>query len=71
MKYYFRWRVLPEKRYMKKFILMVLAASALLGGFSAADTSHSTVTSVKQKAQKHKAHKAAKHKAAKRSHHSV
>ncbi|HZQ95472.1 MAG TPA: hypothetical protein VFA67_10720 [Candidatus Sulfotelmatobacter sp.] len=56
---------------MKKFILMVLAASALLGGFSAADTSHSTVTSVKQKAQKHKAHKAAKHKAAKRSHHSV
>jgi hypothetical protein len=56
---------------MKSFLLLLLAASFLLGGVSIADTSHVYVVPAKHKAQKHKAHKAGKHKTPKRSHKTV
>jgi Ni/Co efflux regulator RcnB len=56
---------------MKKFVLMLLAASFLLGGTLLADNSHATLITVKHKVHKHKAHKVVKHKAPKRAHNPI
>jgi hypothetical protein len=56
---------------MKKFALMLLAASFLLGGTLVADTSHATLTPVKHKVHKHKAPKVVKHKTPKRAHNPI
>jgi len=60
-----------KEGYVKRIVLLMLAASLALVGTSLADTWHAAPTVVKHKVHKHKAHKVVKHKVPKRSHNPV